>query len=107
MLIRRDEAKVEHPEPGITRQVLGHDPALMMVRVTFAEGAVGYVHHHAHRQATYVEDGVFEVQLGPEVAVLRKGDCFFARPDVPHGVGALEAGALIDVFTPAREDFLA
>jgi quercetin dioxygenase-like cupin family protein len=27
-------------------------------------------------------------------------------PDAPHGAVALEAGALIDVFTPARADFL-
>jgi hypothetical protein len=26
---------------------------------------------------------------------------------VPHGVRALEAGTLIDTFTPARADFLA
>jgi quercetin dioxygenase-like cupin family protein len=51
-------------------------------------------------------EGRLEVQLGAETATLRKGDCFFVHPDVPHGVKALEAGALIDVFTPAREDFL-
>jgi quercetin dioxygenase-like cupin family protein len=34
------------------------------------------------------------------------GDCFYASADVVHGVRALEDGALIDVFTPVRKDFL-
>jgi quercetin dioxygenase-like cupin family protein len=38
--------------------------------------------------------------------VLRSGDSFFVSADLIHGVVALEAGTLIDVFTPAREDFL-
>jgi len=44
--------------------------------------------------------------VGGERETLGTGDCFFAQADVPHGVRALEAGTLVDVFTPAREDFL-
>jgi len=106
MFVRRAEATVEKPEPGITRQVLGHDPALMLVRVTFTKGSVGYLHHHPHRQVSYVERGSFEVSLGGETAVLGEGDCYLVAPGVPHGVTALEDGALVDAFTPAREDFL-
>ena len=49
MIIRGREAPTEPAEPGVTRQVLGHDPLLMMVRVTFERGAVGYVHAHEFR----------------------------------------------------------
>jgi quercetin dioxygenase-like cupin family protein len=34
------------------------------------------------------------------------GDCWFVPPDARHGAKAIEGGALIDVFTPARLDFL-
>ena len=91
---------------GVSRQVLGHDDQLMMVRVRFQAGAVGALHHHPHRQVSYVESGCFRVELGDRVRVLQAGDGFFAPPDVEHGVVALEAGVLVDVFTPAREDFL-
>jgi quercetin dioxygenase-like cupin family protein len=37
---------------------------------------------------------------------LSAGDCFYVEADLPHGVVAREAGTLIDVFTPAREDFV-
>lgn len=91
---------------GIERQLLGHDGELMLVRVRFARGAVGAVHSHPHRQVTFVESGVFRVEVGGEERTLRPGDTFFAAPDVPHGVEAVEAGSLLDVFTPARRDFL-
>jgi quercetin dioxygenase-like cupin family protein len=67
---------------------------------------VGAVHHHPHRQVTYVAAGTFEVTVGGERTTLGTGDCFFAKADVPHGVRALSAGTLVDVFTPCREDFL-
>ena len=90
---------------GLERQILGYDPNLMMVRIRFASGAVGALHHHAHRQATYVESGAFQVQIAGEKQSLKAGDAFFVAPDVEHGVVALEAGSLIDVFAPARHDF--
>ncbi|MEO6526438.1 MAG: cupin domain-containing protein [Gemmatimonadaceae bacterium] len=93
-------------EPGVRRQILGHGPDLMMVRVDFEPGAVGAIHHHPHRQASYVAAGSFEVTVDGERSVLQAGDCFYVTADLPHGVVAREAGTLIDVFTPAREEFL-
>lgn len=91
---------------GVKRQILSHGPDLMLVRVAFEPGAVGAMHHHPHRQATYVAAGSFEVTVGDSRRTLRAGDTFFAAADVPHGVVAFEEGLLIDCFTPARADFL-
>jgi quercetin dioxygenase-like cupin family protein len=96
----------EQAGPGVRRQVLGHDPALMLVSVRFEQGSVGPVHWHPHRQVSFVVAGRFEVRIGDEIRVLSAGDCFIVPPDVPHGAVALEDGALVDVFAPAREDFL-
>ncbi|HEU0301626.1 MAG TPA: cupin domain-containing protein [Longimicrobium sp.] len=91
---------------GVSRQVLGHDPELMMVRVRFDAGAVGAVHHHPHRQVTLVERGRFQVTVAHEARVLEAGDSFFAAPDEEHGVVAMEAGVLVVLFAPARGDLL-
>jgi len=104
--VRGDERPWTDLGGGVRRQILGHDDALMMVRVRFEAGAVGALHHHPHRQVTLVESGRFEVEIAGEKQVLSAGDSFFAPPDVEHGVVALEAGVLADVFAPAREDFL-
>jgi quercetin dioxygenase-like cupin family protein len=91
---------------GVRRQVLGYGPDLMMVRVEFQAGAVGALHHHPHRQVTYVASGSFEANVDGRTRRLGLGDCFFVAANLVHGVVALEPGTLIDVFTPAREDFV-
>jgi quercetin dioxygenase-like cupin family protein len=91
---------------GVRRKILGYDPGLMMTVVEFKKGSIGYLHKHPHRQVTYVKSGSFEVQVDGKKHVLRSGDCFFILPDLEHGVVALEDSCLVDVFTPAREDFL-
>ena len=98
--------KWEATEPGVERQVLAYDASLMMVRVRFAAGATGALHSHPHRQISYVSAGVFEVHVGKERRVLRAGDSFVVEPNVLHGVVARQAGLLVDVFSPAREEFL-
>jgi quercetin dioxygenase-like cupin family protein len=104
--VKSDDASWQQMAPGVKRQILGYGPDLMMVRVDFEAGAVGAVHHHPHRQVTFVAVGTFEVTVGEERTTLGPGDCFFAKADVPHGVRAVSPGVLVDVFTPAREDFL-
>jgi len=64
------------------------------------------MHEHPHTQVTYVASGAFEMTIGDEKKVIRKGDGYFVPPNVLHGCVCLEAGMLIDCFTPMREDFV-
>lgn len=96
----------EKVSEGIERQFVGYDTQIMMVKVRFEKGAIGYVHDHFHAQATYVASGKFEVTIGDEKKSLEAGDGFYIPPNVPHGAVCLESGILIDVFSPMREDFL-
>lgn len=91
---------------GISRQILGYGPQIMVVRVWFDAGAVGSVHSHPHSQSTYVESGRFEVMIDGEKRVLEAGDCTYIAPNLDHGVVCLDAGSLIDTFSPIRADFL-
>ena len=91
---------------GVRRKILTHDASVMMVRVIFENGAVGPPHHHPHIQCTLVASGRFEVTIGDRKAVLGVGDSFIVPADVVHSVVALEAGELVDTFTPRRDDFL-
>ncbi|NVE93444.1 cupin domain-containing protein [Altererythrobacter lutimaris] len=91
---------------GISRQILGYGPDLMIVRVWFEEGAVGEIHSHHHSQSTFVESGKFEVFVDGSKRALGAGDSFYIAPHLDHGAVCLEPGVLIDTFSPAREDFL-
>ncbi|WP_316816417.1 cupin domain-containing protein [Pedobacter nyackensis] len=103
---REAELAWEHADEGIERQIYGYDNRVMMVKVKFEKGAVGSVHEHPHTQVSYVESGVFEITIADEPQVLRKGDGFYVPPNTLHGALCLEAGVLIDVFSPHRADFL-
>jgi quercetin dioxygenase-like cupin family protein len=104
--INSENTEWEIVDNGVERKILGYDEKLMMVCVRFEKGAVGTLHHHIHRQISYVESGRFDVTINGKKSILEKGDCFFVAPDLVHGVVALEKGILVDVFTPARMDFL-
>ena len=96
----------EEAGEGITRQITGYNPQLMLVKVKFEKGAVGYVHEHFHSQGSYVASGKFKITINGKSEILEEGDGFFVPPNAKHGAECLEAGVLIDVFSPVREDFL-
>lgn len=91
---------------GVRRKILGHNGAMMMVRVAFETGAIGPLHRHPHVQCAVVEKGAFDVTIEGRTQRLNVGDGYMVPSNALHGVVALEPGVLLDVFTPEREDFL-
>ncbi|MDF2981537.1 MAG: cupin [Devosia sp.] len=91
---------------GSTRRVILDLPELMLVEFTFEEGGVGALHSHPHLQTSYVAEGVFEVTIDGVTQTIAKGGAYIVPSGLVHGVKALEAGKLIDSFTPRRDDFL-
>lgn len=100
----------EHPwqdlGDGVRRKILGHNDRMMMVRVDFEAGAIGPLHSHPHHQCAVVEAGVFDVTIEGRTERLAAGDGYMVPSNAVHGVVAVEAGRLLDVFTPIREDML-
>jgi quercetin dioxygenase-like cupin family protein len=91
---------------GVRRKIMAYDERLMVVKVEFEKGGIGSLHQHYHTQITHIEQGVFEVEIASEKKILRAGDAFYIPPNVIHGAVCLEAGVLIDIFSPMREDFI-
>ena len=106
VFFKSEEKPWEPAGEGIKRQFVGYDTQIMMVKVMFEEGAIGYIHDHFHAQTTYVVSGAFKVNINGQERVLKAGDGFYIPPNVSHGAECLEKGMLIDVFSPMREDFL-
>lgn len=92
--------------PGNRRRVLIHTPELMQVEFSFDQGAVGALHSHPHIQVSYVAEGSFEVTIDGATTVVGQGGSFIVPSGLMHGVKALAAGRLVDVFTPMRQDFV-
>ena len=91
---------------GVTRRILAYDENLMSVEVAFETGAEGAVHTHPHTQCSYVLSGKFSYSVEGQSVELNPGDSIVVPSGLPHGTVCLEKGALLDIFTPIRTDFL-
>ena len=102
----KDQAILEVAD-GVTRKKLAYNENLMACEMHFKKGAVGALHSHPHEQITYVVSGKFEFSIGGKKVIISAGDSTYKQPNIVHGAVCLEDGVLIDIFTPARKDFLA
>lgn len=97
----------EQAEPGVKRCILNAVGSLMMMEVHFAKGAEGYEHSHPHEQMSYCLRGSFVFRIDGREYAVSAGQSIAITGNAKHGVTALEEGsALLDVFTPIREDLL-
>lgn len=97
----------EPAEPGVKRRILNAAGGLMMMEVHFAKGAEGYQHSHPHEQMSYCLSGAFVFTIDGTETTVSAGETIAIPSQARHGVIALEEGsALLDVFTPIREDLL-
>jgi len=91
---------------GISRQILAYEQSLLLAKIYFEAGSEGYAHSHPHAQITTVLSGKFKATIDGVDSILEAGDTYYAAPDLVHSMICVEPGAIIDSFSPVREDFL-
>jgi quercetin dioxygenase-like cupin family protein len=104
--VLRDEVTGAEVAPGVIRTILAYDDNIMGAENQFEKGAVGAMHSHPHTQLTYILSGVFEFTVGDDIKIVKAGDTLLKIGGIVHGCVCLESGAMLDVFTPMREDFV-
>jgi quercetin dioxygenase-like cupin family protein len=104
--IRSSKAESFSPEPGLLRKILANNPRMMLVEHEMEEGWIGARHSHPHDQLVYVLRGRLRVTCGDQTFEVLAGDNFMVDGGVEHQASALEPSAVLDVFTPTREDYL-
>ena len=87
---------------GVTRQIMGYDGQVMLVKVKFEKGAIGTPHTHYHTQTTYVASGKFEFTVGNEKKTVKAGDGIYIDLIFCTDVSVWNRGVLIDCFAPMR-----
>ena len=92
---------------GVRRRTLVSGTAMMQMIVEFEAGTRLPEHQHPHEQVTHVLTGALRFTLGGETRDVRAGESIYLASNVPHGAEALERSAVVDTFSPPREDLLA
>ncbi|ABR35494.1 cupin domain-containing protein [Clostridium beijerinckii] len=108
MIIKNENAIIQHPDDNTTRKILANGDSLLGARVIFDKTTTSVVPHtHPHDQFTYVLKGKLKFIIDGEETIVATGDSLLFPSNVPHGCIVLEEGSeVLDVFTPTREDFL-
>jgi quercetin dioxygenase-like cupin family protein len=96
----------EPAEPGVKRCILKAEGGLMMMEVHFEPGAEGYEHSHVHEQMSYCLKGKIQFTIDGVITTIEQGQTIYIPSGARHGAKALEVSALLDVFTPIREDLV-
>ena len=95
-----------HAEPGVERKLVALGERMMAMQVRFEAGATGSRHSHPHEQLTLVLSGRFRFVLGHTPHMVSAGQSISIPGNVEHEALALEAGELLDMFSPVREDLV-
>jgi quercetin dioxygenase-like cupin family protein len=104
--VRADTLDWQEIGDGTRRKIMGYAPEMLMMRNVFEVGAGGTLHSHPHVQSSYVVSGLFEITIGGVTERLGPGDGFLVEGGVEHGARCIEAGEIVEIFTPIRDEFL-
>jgi len=106
MFTYNQNAPAQSGGEGVTRKVLSYNGNLMICEITLEQGTVIAEHAHPHEQITYIISGSCSYTVGGETRDVGAGDSVLIPGSVAHSIVVHEAMKVIDMFSPAREDFL-
>ena len=89
---------------GITGKYI-HASSMTFGYVTIKAGSILPAHHHFHEQVTFVVEGELEMTMGSDTFLLTAGTSQIIPGDTVHSAIAKKDCVVIDVFSPAREDY--
>lgn len=95
---------------GVSLDSLAVGEKSMVTKMNYVKGNFATTHQHPHEQCGYVISGEYRLKVEltdhPVDVLLRAGDSYAIPGNIPHSFEVMEGGEVVDVFTPAREDYL-
>lgn len=91
---------------GVDIDVLASGREGMVTKMRFKAGDHVPFHTHPNVQSGYVLSGRMRLRTREVDEILGPGDSYSVPADVEHSIEVVDAGEVIDVFVPPREDLL-
>lgn len=105
MIIKKAEAK-KRMFKGVSLDSMAVGEKSMVCKMNYVEGNFADEHKHPHEQSGYVISGKYLMTVDGEEYELNPGDSYAIPGNVAHSFKVIEAGEVVDVFTPIRKDYL-
>lgn len=100
-------------ENAVPRQFLGVDFLVLSIGNDTMVTKMRYkttdnvpFHKHPNEQSGYVISGKYKVKFGGNEYSLSQGDTYSIPADIEHSIEIIEAGEVIDIFSPIRQDYM-
>jgi quercetin dioxygenase-like cupin family protein len=104
-VVKKEEA-VKRMFKGVNLDSLAVGEKSMVTKMNYVVGNYATEHTHPHEQCGYVISGKYRMTVRDKEYILVSGDTYAVPGNVPHSFEVIEAGEVVDVFTPQREDYL-
>ncbi len=106
MFYKKENSPYRQPLKGVSFKSLAHGEKTHLTEFKLEKGSNIPYHAHPHEQTGYLISGKMKFTIAGEVFMAEAGDGWNIPGDVEHGVEVLENAVVIEVFSPAREDYL-
>jgi len=91
---------------GIDMKTMVYGEKTLMTKFFLAKKSVLPRHAHLYEQTGYCLSGRLRLFIGDETFDAGPGDSWCIPGDIDHGAEIMEDAVVIEVFSPAREDYL-
>jgi quercetin dioxygenase-like cupin family protein len=92
---------------GIRIKTLVHGERTLMTEFILDRGSLLPEHSHPYEQTGYLVSGRIILRIGNARQEMLPGGSWNIPSGVPHGAEILEDSVALEIFSPAREDYLA
>lgn len=92
--------------PGVNFRTLAFGERTHLTEFRLAKGSIIPEHEHPHEQTGYLVSGRMTFTIAGEKFDTLPGDGWDIPGGVNHGVDVLEDCVVVEVFSPARKDYL-
>jgi quercetin dioxygenase-like cupin family protein len=106
MFYKRENSPYRQPLKGVCFKSLAHGENTHLTEFRLDKGSIIPMHAHFNEQTGYLISGKMRFTIAGEVYMAEAGDGWNIPGDVEHGVEVLENAVVIEVFSPARKDYL-
>ncbi len=101
----REQRPLVEMMAGVRRRSMLWGDALLLAEIHLETGGVVPRHDHPYEQIGYCIEGTFELDIGGEVHAIGPGGSWLVPSGVPHEAAATSPCFLVEVWSPARDDY--
>ena len=91
---------------GVDFVLLSHGPESMVTKMLYKKEDHVPFHRHPNEQSGYVVSGKYRIVIGDADRLIGPGDSYTIPRDEEHRIEIIEAGEVVDFFSPPRQDYL-